>query len=62
MDGVTGALGEAGRGVGLGKSLAELLEEFRIVRCAGLELDAGVDVLGVLTKDHHVDFFRVTHG
>ena len=26
---------------------------------AGLELDAGVDVLGVLAEDHHVDLLRM---
>ena len=27
-----------------------------------LELDAGVDVLGVLAEDHHVDPLGVPHG
>ena len=34
----------------------------RRLRRAFLDLEAGVDVLGVLPEDHHVDLLRVLHG
>ena len=40
------------------------LEEFENLDCrlaSRLEIDSGVNVLGVLAKNHHVDFFRMLH-
>ncbi len=42
----------------LRERLLEELEELLVVRRAGFELDAGVDVFGVLAEDHHVDLVR----
>ena len=45
----------------LGNSLREEVEHLlRFRRAAGV-LDAGVDVLGVLAEDHHVDLLRMLH-
>ena len=40
--------------------LEELESLLRLFR-AGLEIDAGVDVLGVLAEDDHVHLLRVLH-
>src|SRR5476649_660503 len=44
-----------------GEFLLEELEHLLRLRRAGHELDAGVDVLGVLAEDHHVDLLGVLH-
>ena len=41
--------------------LLEEIEHLRRRLAAGLELDAGVDVLRVLAEDHHVHFLRMLH-
>lgn len=41
--------------------LAQELREFLVLRRAGGVLDAGVDVFGVLTKDHHIDRLGFAH-
>src|SRR6202043_261146 len=62
LDADAGALREADLGVCLGEGLAEQLEKLLVVGGAGLEFDAGIDVLGVLTEDDHVDLFGVLDG
>ena len=52
-------LREADLLVHLGEVVLEEREELLDVLGAGLELDAGVDVLGVLAEDHHVDLLGV---
>ena len=42
--------------------LLEQFLELAVLLGALLELDAGVDVLGVLAEDHHVDLLRRLHG
>ena len=44
-----------------GKFLGEEVEDLLRLGRAGLVLDAGVDVFGVLAEDHHVDLLRVLH-
>ena len=53
-DGVAPREGAARRGPRLGEHLPRVLGP-------ALELDARVDVLGVLAEDHHVDLLRVLH-
>jgi hypothetical protein len=49
---------EAHLGEGLGEVVAQEVAELVAVGGAGGELDAGVDVLGVLAEDHHVGVLR----
>jgi hypothetical protein len=42
-------------------SVLQELDELLGLVALGLELDAGVDVLRVLTEDHHVDLVRLLH-
>ena len=58
LDADAGGVREADLRVLLRERLLEELEELLVVRRAGLELDAGVDVFGVLAEDHHVDLLR----
>ena len=60
LDPVGGALREAD--LAHPHLLAQESAEFLRLRRAGLPLDAGVDVLRVLTEDHHVHPLRVLHG
>src|SRR5256886_6855347 len=62
FDADAGTLREADLGVRLGEGLPEQLEKLLVVGAAGLEFDAGIDVLGVLAEDHHVDFFGMPDG
>ncbi len=56
-----GAVREADLGVFFRELLFEQGFELFALRSAVLELDPGVDILGVLAEDHHVDVFRVQH-
>src|SRR5439155_9826479 len=51
-----GGVGEANLAVLLREGFLEEGEEFLAALGALFEFDAGVDVLGVLAEDHHVDF------
>ena len=62
LDADAGAFRKADLGIRLGEGLAEQLEKLPVVGAAGLEFDAGIDVLGVLTEDYHVDFFGMPDG
>ena len=53
---------EADLGVRLREGLLEQLLELLVVLGAVFELDAGVNVFGVLTEDHHVDLLRRLDG
>ena len=45
----------------LRKIFLQQIEKLAAVGRARLEFDAGVDVLGILAEDHHVDFARGEH-
>ena len=62
LDADAGGVREADLGVGLREMLLEQFLELAVLLRPLLELDAGVDVLGVLTEDHHVDLLRRLHG
>ena len=55
LDAEAGGLGKAYLGKAVGEVLLQESAEGLGLRLAVLELDAGVDVLGVLTEDDHVD-------
>ena len=57
LDADAGGVREADLGVELRERLLEEFLELLVVGAARLELDAGVDVLGVLAEDHHVHLF-----
>ena len=61
LDADAGGLREPDLVVGGGERLPEQLEELPVLLAAGLELDAGVDVLGVLAEDRHVHPLGVAH-
>jgi hypothetical protein len=57
-----GAVGEADLGVFLGEVLPKQRGELGVGLAASLELDSGVQVLGVLAEDDHVDILRAADG
>ena len=56
-----GGLREPDLVVGCGERLPEQIEELAVLVAAAFELDAGVDVLGVLPEDCHVHPLGVAH-
>src|SRR5690606_22788125 len=62
FDADAGRAGEADLAVELGEGLLEEVLELLRVLAAVLELDAGVDVLGVLAEDDHVGQLRLLDG
>ena len=61
LDADAGGLGEADLVVGGRECFLEQVEKLAVLVAAGLELDPGVDVFGVLAEDHHVHELRAAH-
>jgi hypothetical protein len=62
LDADARGVGEAHLGVFLGEGFLEQFLEFLVIFGAILELDAGINIFGVLAEDDHVHIFGVLHG